>query len=136
VSMARNKYRLAAVLMAIALPASIAHAQTADSPPPRPAALMPLYVTFAGLQALDFDSTLRAVKSVSGREVNPAVKILAGSPAALLAVKVGTTASIFWASERLRKRRHPAAAVVLMILLDSAYAGVAAHNYAILRQRH
>jgi hypothetical protein len=127
------------------LPSAAAHAQPADpplSPPavstpaPRPALLTPLYGSFIGLQALDFDSTMRAVRSGAGREFNPVLQPIAGSPAALLAVKAGTTAAIILTSERLRKDGHPVAAVMLMIGLNSAYAMVTAHNYRVLQRRH
>jgi len=98
---------------------------------PRPAALMPLYGSLIGLQALDFDSTRRAVASGAGREANPLMRSVVGQPAALLAVKAGATGAIIFASERLRKTHHPAAAVMLMIGINSAYAMIVAHNYAV-----
>src|SRR6266478_5468207 len=39
--------------------------------PLRLAALMPLYGTLIGLQALDLDSTMKAMSSRTGREANP-----------------------------------------------------------------
>ena len=99
--------------------------------PPRPAALMPLYGSFIGLQALDFDSTMKALGSGAGREANPLMQSIVGRPAALLAVKAGATGAIIFASERLRKTHHPAAAVMLMIGINSAYATIVAHNYAV-----
>ena len=104
---------------------------TEPAPAPRPAALMPLYGSLIGLQALDFDSTRRAVASGAGREANPLMRSVVGQPAALLAVKAGATGAIIFASERLRKTHHPAAAVMLMIGINSAYAMIVAHNYAV-----
>ena len=104
---------------------------TEPVPAPRPAALMPLYGSLIGLQALDFDSTRRAVASGAGREANPLMRSVVGQPAALLAVKAGATGAIIFASERLRKTHHPAAAVMLMIGINSAYAMIVAHNYAV-----
>ena len=98
---------------------------------PRPAALMPLYGSLIGLQALDFDSTRRAMTNGTGREANPLMRSVVGRPAALLAVKAGATGAIIFASERLRKTHHPAAAVMLMIGINSAYAMIVAHNYAL-----
>ena len=92
---------------------------------------MPLYGSLIGLQALDFDSTRRAVASGAGREANPLMRSVVGQPAALLAVKAGATGVIIFASERLRKTHHPAAAVMLMIGINSAYAMIVAHNYAV-----
>ena len=104
------------------------------TPAPRPVLLTTLYGSFVGLQALDVHSTMSAVRSGAGQEVNPALQRLAGSPAAMFAVKAGATASIIMASERLRKNHHPLAAVVLMIGANSAYAMVAAHNYSVLQR--
>jgi Domain of unknown function (DUF5658) len=105
--------------------ASAAPAQT----PQRPSALVPLYVSFATLQGLDIHSTLRAVEA-GGREANPIVGSMLGSPAAFVAVKAGMTAGICVASERLWKRNR-AAAIVTMIVLNATYSAVVAHNYAI-----
>jgi len=101
---------------------------------PRPVLLTTLYGTFIGLQALDVDSTMRAVRNGAGQEANPALRRI-GSPA-LFAMKAGTTASIILACERLRKEHHPLAAVVLMIGANSTYAMIAAHNYAVLQHPH
>jgi hypothetical protein len=95
----------------------------------RPSVLVPLYVSFATLQGLDIHSTLRAPE-FGGREANPIVDGMLGSPAAFIAAKVGMTASIYFVSERLWKR-HKTAAVLTMIALNSTYGAVVAHNYAI-----
>jgi hypothetical protein len=104
---------------------------TEAAPVPRPAALMPLYGSLIGLQALDVDSTRRAVASGAGREANPLMRSVVGQPAALIAVKAGATGAIIFASERLRKAHHPVAAVMMMIGINSAYAMIVAHNYAV-----
>jgi Domain of unknown function (DUF5658) len=91
----------------------------------------PLYGSLIGLQALDLESTIRAIGSGAGRESNPMLQSVVGRPAALLAVKAGASGLIIFACERLRKEKHPAAAVVLMIGINSAYAIVVAHNYAL-----
>ena len=95
------------------------------------AALVPLYGTLIGLQALDLDSTMRAVAKGAGREANPVMHPLVGRPAAMVAAKAGASAAIVFASERLRRKHHPAAAVMLMIGVNSAYAMIVAHNYAV-----
>jgi hypothetical protein len=97
--------------------------------PSRPAALIPLYISFAGLNALDVDSTYRALGG-NGEEANPVTARLVHSPAALIAVKAGTTAAAILATERLRRNR-PKTAMLLMIGLNSAMAVIVAHNYAI-----
>ena len=95
----------------------------------RPSVLVPLYVSFATLQGLDIHSTLRAPE-FGGREANPVVGSMLGSPAAFIAAKAGMTASIYFVSERLWKR-HKTAAVLTMIGLNSSYGAVVAHNYAV-----
>jgi hypothetical protein len=96
---------------------------------PRPAALMPLYLSLAALQVVDLHSTAQAL-SAGGRESNPVAGAFVGSQAGFTVMKIASTAGIIVLTERLRKH-HPAAAMLLMIGLDSAYAGVAAHNYGI-----
>jgi cation transport ATPase len=95
--------------------------------PDRPSLLSPLYVSFATLQVLDIHSTLRA-SSFGAREGNPLVAVLLASPVAFVASKAAITTGLIYASEGLRKR-HPRAAVLMMIGLNSAYALVVAHNY-------
>src|SRR3954447_15348880 len=95
----------------------------------RPSVLVPLYVSFATLQGLDIHSTLRAAE-FGGREANPVVGGMLGSPAAFVAAKVGMTASIYFVSERLWKR-NKTAAVLTMIALNSTYGALVAHNYAV-----
>jgi hypothetical protein len=94
----------------------------------RPAALLPLYVSFAALQVADIRSTLSALDT-GNREGNPVFDGLR-SPSAMVALKTGVAAGTTFAVERLRKR-NPRTAVVLMIALNSAYAAIVAHNYAI-----
>jgi len=91
--------------------------------------LAPLYVTFAGLQILDAHSTLLA-SNLGGREANPVVRSMLGSPATLIATKAGVTASAIFVSERLWKRNKTAAAL-MMVGLNSAYAAIVAHNYVV-----
>ena len=95
----------------------------------RPAALLPLYISFASLQALDLASTTRALDR-GAHEANPIVAPLTSSTSALIAVKAGSTAAIIYLTERLRKR-HPVAAVVLMVGLNAGYASLIAHNYSV-----
>jgi hypothetical protein len=93
----------------------------------RPAALVPLYISFATLQMLDAHSTTRALRH--GRvEANPLMAPFAGNPAALAGVKAATAAGTIYVSERLRKRNRTAA-IALMIALNTATAAIVAHNY-------
>jgi hypothetical protein len=101
------------------------------SPAGRPTVLVPLYFSFAGLQALDVVSTLGALNE-GHRERNPAMGWLVQHPGALVAAKVGVAAGTVYLSERLWKKNRTAA-VVLMIALNGAYAAVVANNHAAAR---
>jgi len=103
----------------------VAHIQ--PRPPERPRLLVPLYVSFAALQALDAHSTLKAV----GRgyvEVNPLVAPSSKNGAAMTAMKVAVTTSVIVASEKLW-RHNRVAAVAAIIAINGAYAAIVAHNY-------
>ena len=103
-----------------------------DAPrPQRPDALMPLYLTYATLQALDVHSTLRALDR-GAVEANPLMKNLTESPASLVAVKAASAAGVLYTTEQLWKR-NPAAAVVFMIAANSAMAWVVQNNYRAAR---
>jgi hypothetical protein len=93
----------------------------------RPAGLAPMYISFVALQILDIHSTLRA-PDFGAREGNPLVGGLLASPPAFVASKAAMTAGLIYVSERLR-RRHPRAAVLMMIGVNSAYAAVVTRNY-------
>jgi uncharacterized protein DUF5658 len=114
-------------------------ADTAPAPPPiaiassaprRSAALVPLYVSFATLQGMDYVSTTRALSSGAGREANPLMQAVVGNRAVFLAVKGGTTAGTIWVAERLW-RRHPRAAVILMTATNAVIASVVRHNLSV-----
>jgi uncharacterized protein DUF5658 len=122
----------AAVCLAlIGVPATDRPAADADSSAPRErsVALSSLYVSFAALQVLDVESTMRALRA-GGREANPFVDSFVESPAMFAAMKAVTTAGVLLATERLRKHK-PKTALFVMIGLNSAYATIAAHNYGI-----
>jgi len=102
-----------------------------NAPPrPRPAAQVPMYASFATLQALDYHSTTRAISQGIGREANPLARSVVEHPAGFLALKAGATAGMIWASERMRKK-HPGRAVVLMLASNATMAVIVAHNYSI-----
>ena len=102
--------------------------------PPRPAALVPLYVSLAGLQALDIHSTRRAMNAGGTRESNPLMKPFVSNDAAFVAVKVATTAGTIFVTEKLRKK-YPKTAVVLTAALNVGLAAVVANNYRLSRSR-
>jgi hypothetical protein len=95
----------------------------------RPNALVPLYASMATLQGLDAVSTWKAL-AAGGREANPLVAPLVGSPAMLLALKAGVTGSMIYASERLW-RQNRKAAVLLLVGTNVGYAVVVSHNLAL-----
>jgi hypothetical protein len=98
----------------------------------RPAALIPLYVAFAGLQGLDIHSTRRGIDSGATRESNPVVKPFVGSDVAFIALKVSATAGTILFTERVRKKR-PKTAVALAVAFNAGMALVVAHNYRVSR---
>lgn len=98
----------------------------------RPPALVPMYVSLAALNALDFATTSRALSSGAGQESNPLMKPIVGNRAAFLAVKAGSAVGTIWMTERLRKR-HPRAAVVLMAATNGLLTAVVAHNMRVRR---
>jgi hypothetical protein len=95
--------------------------------PRRPDALMPLYLSYATLQALDIHSTMRALDR-GAVEANPLMKNLTASPASLVAVKAAGAAGVLYTTEQLWKK-NPTAAVVFMIAANSGMAWVVQHNY-------
>lgn len=92
-----------------------------------------MYVSFAALQVMDAVSTRKAL-AAGGREANPAMTGIVKSNAALFAVKAGTAAATTYFAERLAKH-HPRRAMILMAVLNTAYAGIVAHNYRVARSR-
>lgn len=99
----------------------------------RPQALVPLYISFAALQALDVHSTTAAIEA-GGRETNPVVRSAMTMPAGAVVLKAGTAAGVVYLTEKLWKRNR-AAAIVTMVALNSAYVAIAAHNYGVGRRR-
>jgi hypothetical protein len=95
----------------------------------RPALLVPLYTSYAGLNALDCHSSRRALSQGSAREANPVARTL-GSGALLIAAKAAVTTGVIVASEKMRKK-HPKRAVLLVSALDAMMVVVVAHNYSL-----
>ena len=126
--------RLTAAVFVLVFAAAPALAQQRDElKRDRPAPLVPLYITFVGLQALDVHSTFSALNS-GAREANPMIRSALGNPAGLFLLKAGTAAGVVLITEKLW-RRNRGAAVITMIALNSAYATIAAHNYRAAQQR-
>jgi hypothetical protein len=90
-----------------------------------------LYGSFVALQVLDLHSTMLALDA-GGREANPVVRSMLGG-VRLPLVKAAGAGGILYLTERLRRHNRPAA-FVTMVALNSAYATIVAHNYAISRR--
>jgi len=100
------------------------------APSHRPRPLVPMYASFATLQALDYHSTTRALASGAGREANPLMRPIVDNHAAFIAMKAAATTAIVFGTERMWKT-HPRRAVVFMAVANSAMAVVVAHNYSV-----
>jgi hypothetical protein len=111
-------------------PAAVASAEPDAAAPHRadgPGLLVPLYVSFATLQALDLHSTFYAIHR-GASEANPVMASLVEHPVAFAALKAGTAAGIIFMTDRLR-RHSRVGAIVMMAAFNSAYAVVVARNY-------
>ena len=106
-------------------------ARGTDGEAARPAALTPLLASYVALQALDISSTYVTARA-GAYEANPVVRQALESPVALVAMKAGSAALTVAVASHLAKR-HPKAAVLLMIGMNWAYAVIVAHNYAVAR---
>jgi hypothetical protein len=104
-------------------------ARPAIRPQTRPAPLVGLYASLAGMHALDIVSTQKAL-AAGAAEANPMMAPFARSPFALAAVKAGVTGATIFATEQLWKTNRKAA-VLTMIALNATYGAIAAHNYRV-----
>src|SRR5262245_38415040 len=94
----------------IGKPVAAATGDTPDATQPagdekRPALLLPLYVSFGALQALDAHSTLRAT-AYGAREANPIIGALLDKPNAFVAAKIGVAVGTVIVTERLWKQNR------------------------------
>lgn len=96
----------------------------------RPAALVPLYASFATLQALDYASTTRALSRGTGTEANPMMRSIVENRAAFMAVKAGAAAGLIIASEKMWKKNR-LAAVIFVAAANGAVAAIVARNYSV-----
>lgn len=99
----------------------------------RPAVLVPLYASLAVLQGFDIYTTSAAV-SRGGRELNPAMKPVAGKTWTSAAVKTGATAVSIYFLERAWKQNRKGAVIVATII-NVATAAVVAHNTSVAGRR-
>jgi Domain of unknown function (DUF5658) len=127
------------VCAALSLPISAAAEEKLDPagfgsvvPETRPASLIPLYASFAAVQGIDIHSTYSGLER-GGREANPILGTVVGSPAAFIAVKAGATAGTIYLAEKIWKRNRKAA-IITMIGANIAYGVIASHNYSVGRR--
>ena len=97
------------------------------SPPPGRLHYVLMYAPLTAAQAADLRSTYRAL-SRGGREMNPLLQPVIGSPAAMIALKGGVVALTTYANHTLSKKK-PRTACVVSIAEAAMYGIVAAHNY-------
>jgi len=90
-----------------------------------------MIASFAALQVFDAVSTRKAL-SAGASEANPAMGAIAKNSTALFAVKAGSAAATAYFVERMAKT-HPRRATIVMVVLNTAYAAVVAHNYSVAR---
>jgi hypothetical protein len=101
---------------------------------PRGGLLPALYVSLAGLNAVDAYTTMKGL-SAGATEANPLMKAVVGNSTAFLAVKGGVTAGSILVAERLWKSNRRAQAIAVMVVTNGMMAAVAARNVSVLRQR-
>jgi hypothetical protein len=90
--------------------------------------LIALYVSYGLLQALDAQSTIRALHSGAAHEGNPLLSPFAAHPAALATFKLGLTGGTIYGIDRLYKS-HRRLAVITLATINSGYACIVQRNY-------
>ena len=110
---------------------SVAQAST-HSALERPVLLSALYVTYAGVQALDVYTTAQSLRA-GGREANPLLAPLSGDLVVVSAVKAASTVGTIYFVNRLW-RRHRVTAVILMAGLNGAVGAAASYNARVARR--
>jgi hypothetical protein len=94
-----------------------------------PAFLKKMYFAYAALQASDVITTTAALKR-GAREANPLIRNIAGSPKAMIGVKVAAGVATVVMIEKLRETR-PALATITLIAMNATLAAVTVNNVAV-----
>jgi len=102
--------------------------------PTRPGLLPALYVSLAGLHAVDAYTTSKGL-SQGAVESNPMMRGVAGNRAMLWAVKGGATAGSIVIAERLWKNNKKGQAIAVMLATNGMMAAVSVRNASVLSQR-
>lgn len=95
------------------------------------AALNSLYASTALMQALDLHSTITALHN-GATEANPLLGSVTQNRMAFMAVKAGIASCTILAAKQMAKH-NKVAAIATLVGLNSAYAFVVSHNYAVAR---
>jgi hypothetical protein len=98
----------------------------------RGAVLPSLYVSLAGLNALDAYTTSKGL-ALGAAEGNPLMRGVASSPAMLWAVKGGVTAGSVFLAERMWRKNNKVGAIAVMAVSNGMMAVVAARNASVIR---
>ena len=96
-----------------------------------PPTLTALHVSFGALQVLDMFSTMRGINA-GLREASPLMRAVAGRPAAMMAVKLGSGATTILLTRRMA-RKNRLASIVTMAALNSAYSVIVVRNWRAVR---
>jgi hypothetical protein len=120
---------LSALIIVILTAANVSAADNDSSAqaPRRSAAFATLASTYVALNALDVYTTTKAIESGAGVEANPLVGGAAANPIALSALKAASTTATIVLARRLWKK-HPAAAIVLLVGANAGMSFVVMHN--------
>jgi hypothetical protein len=104
------------------------------APTTRPAShsLLPLALTYVGLQGVDFAMTTRCVQQGRCSEANPAMRGVVDSPLKFALLKGAVTSGTIYGVWSLRKT-HPRAATWLLIGMSGAQAAIVMSNARQLR---
>lgn len=121
------------MVMACVSTAATQDLETRTAPAQGRTLLKGLYVGVAGLQALDVQTTLVALRG-NAVEANPLMRGVVKSPAAFIGVKGGVTLGSIVAAEYLWKHGRRKTAVVMLAGMAVMMSGVAANNIAVLRR--
>jgi Domain of unknown function (DUF5658) len=100
----------------------------------RGSVLPSMYAGLIGLQVYDGYSTNRGLEN-GATESNAVLGTISAHPAAVWAVKGGTTFAAIFVAERLWRANHRGRAIALMTVANGVMAVVAANNAAILRRQ-
>jgi hypothetical protein len=98
----------------------------------RGAVLPGLYVSLAGLNALDAYTTSKGLE-LGAAEANPLMRGVANNRAMLWAVKGGVTAGSVILAERMWRKNNKVGAIAVMAVSNGMMAVVAARNASVIR---